>query len=172
MKYPTQFATITGEKPLLASRVCRYYQPIKFTVNLSSITVGIAIAWSSNIVSALLDEKVDLSKNPLGRPVTVWEGSLIASIMTVGAFLGIIAITLWITIESRNIQILIRFRSFSCRISGEEVWSQDGHTDRLCNIHTFVCVTGHHYNGLSNICGAYLSGKPWSRIWVKFVLSR
>lgn len=91
MKYPTQFATITGEKlrPLLASRVCRYYQPINFTVNLSSITVGIAIAWSSNIVSALLDEKVDLSKNPLGRPVTVWEGSLIASIMTVGAFLGI-----------------------------------------------------------------------------------
>lgn len=58
-------------------------------VNLSTIAVGIAIAWSSNTIADLQEPIVDKKRNPLGREITILEGSLIASIMTVGASLGI-----------------------------------------------------------------------------------
>lgn len=57
-------------------------------VNLSTIAVGIAIAWSSNTIADLMEPIIDPTKNPLGRVITVMEGSLIASVMTLGASLG------------------------------------------------------------------------------------
>lgn len=61
---------------------------ILHVVNLSTIAVGIAIAWSSNTIADLLEPIVDKKRNPLGRVITVLEGSLIASMMTIGASLG------------------------------------------------------------------------------------